>query len=52
MKVYKIPIFNSSKRIKDVYTLHTAISLAIYQLLFPVWIIRLKVILKFKNLWI
>lgn len=50
MKVYKTPIFNSSKRVKDLYSFHTAISF--YQLLFPVWIIRLKVILKFKNLWI
>lgn len=52
MKVYKIPIFNSSKRIKDLYTLHTAILLAIYKQLSPVWIIRVEIVLKFKNLWI
>lgn len=52
MKVYKTPIFNSSKRVKDSYSSHTAILLAIYQLQFPIWLIKLKVILKFKNLWI
>ena len=36
MKVYEPPIFNSSKRIKDLYTLHTAISLDIYKQLSPV----------------
>lgn len=52
MKVYKTPIFNSFKKVKDLYSFHTAILLAIYKQLSPVWIIRLKVILKFKNLWI
>lgn len=52
MKEYEIPIFNSSKKVKDLYSFHTAILLAIYQLLFPIWIIRLKVILKSKNSWI
>ena len=52
MKVYESLIFNNLERIWNIYTLYTAISLAIYKQLSPVWIIRVKVILKSKNLWI
>lgn len=52
MKVYEIHIFNSSKKVKDLYCFHTAILLAIYKQLSLLWIIRVKIILKSKNSWI
>lgn len=52
MKVYESLIFNNLERIWNIYTLYTAISLAIYKQLSSLWIIRVEIVLKFKNLWI
>lgn len=52
MKVYESLIFNSLKWGRNIYTLYTAIALDIYKQLSPVWIIRVEIVLKSKNLWI